>query len=369
MRVTTSIAIFCIGISCAALWADDDPRNRDQVPVIVDGRGFGSWSLYLSSHYFYSAGKRCGLSAHEEWVRQARSRGLLPERPAKAVIPTKSFDPNDVLVITVVVHIITASDGTTGDLTDGIVQSQIDILNEDFQALAGSNGANGTDSRIQFVLAAFGPGGSPTTGITRTADDTWFADSDEDGFKTALRWDPDSYLNIYTNDTSFLGYAYLPEGSAGFYWDGVVINYTAFGRNSPFYPYDQGRTATHEVGHYLGLLHVFEPEGDPSEPNPPGEGCPSGVPDCYSDNGDLICDTYPEAYATGGCPVGQQSCGSPDNIRNYLNYTNDTCMWEFTPEQVDRMRAQLSTYRPNLFTISGEIFADGFESGNTTAWN
>jgi len=369
MRSSAGVAVFCVMISCVGLWAEDDPRASDRGPVIVDGRVFGSRSLYLSSHYFRSTGKRCGFSAHEEWLQQARILGLRPAQPEKAATPIKAFGPDDVLEIPVVVHIITASDGTTGDLTDGIVQSQIDILNEDYRALAGSNGANGNDGKIQFVLADSDPMTSPTTGITRTANDDWFADNDEDGFKTALVWDPTRYLNIYTNNTGFLGYAYLPAGSAGQYWDGVVINYTAFGRNSPFPPYDQGRTATHEVGHYLGLYHVFRPEGDPALPNPVGEGCPTGVPDCYSDDGDLLCDTHPEAYATYGCPVGQMSCGTPDNIRNYLDYTNDLCMWEFTPEQVDRMRDQISTYRSSLVTVNGDIFTDGFESGDVTAWS
>lgn len=363
------MAFLCIVAAYGALWASDNPQIEEQGPIVVDGRVFGSRSLYVTSHYFYAAGKRCGFAAHEEWLKTARAEGLLPPWTDPPQKREKAFGAGDVLEITVVVHIITNSAGTEGDLTNAMVQSQIDILNEDFRALAGTNGANGNDTLIQFVLADEDPGGSPSNGITRTANDTWFGDIDEDGFKSALNWNPATYLNIYTNNTGYLGYATFPLGSAGQYWDGVVITYTAFGRNSPLPPYDQGRTATHEVGHYLGLLHVFEPDADPAEPNPPGEGCPTGVPDCYSDDGDLICDTNPEAYATFGCPVGQESCGSLDNIRNYLDYTNDTCMWEFTPEQIDRMRDQIATYRSSLVTVVGDIFGDGFESGNTSMWS
>ncbi len=369
MKVASGIAVLCIGFSCGAVWAAEAPRVMDEGPVVVDGRVFGSRSLYLSSHYFYSTGKRCGFAAHEEWLEREQAEGRLPVRPAAPEKREKAFDPGDILEIKVVVHIITAADGTTGDLTDPLVQSQIDILNEDFRALAGTNGANGNDTMLQFVLADKDPMDNPSTGITRTADNTWFGDGDTIGFKTALNWDPVTYLNIYTNNTGALGYATLPQGSAGQVWDGVVITYSAFGRNSPLPPYDQGRTGTHEVGHYLGLYHVFDPEGDPDEPNPPGEGCPTGIPDCYSDDGDLLCDTNPQAYPNFGCPVGIQSCGSLDNIRNYLDYTNDTCMWEFTPEQVDRMRDQITTYRSALVTVAGDIFADGFESGNTSAWS
>ena len=63
------------------------------------------------------------------------------------------------------------------------------------------------------------------------------------------------------------------------------------------------------------------------------------------------------------------SCSSLDNIHNYLDYTDDLCMYEFTPEQVDRMRNQLVTYRPTVFSVGSGIFTDGFESGGVSVWS
>jgi len=96
-----------------------------------------------------------------------------------------------------------------------------------------------------------------------------------------------------------------------------------------------GRTATHEVGHYLGLYHTF------------CGGCGSSTA-CYS-TGDLICDTNREQNPTYGCPSSKTSCSSPDPIHNYMDYTDDPCLWEFTPEQVNRIRCTLVYWRPDLY--------------------
>ena len=237
--------------------------------------------------------------------------------------------------IPVVVHVIEDSLGN-GALSDAQVESQIDVMNEDFLALAGTNGAGGTNVRIQFYLATQDPGGGPTSGITRTTNSTWFNDAGT--YWDTLAWDPDQYLNIYTNTASgFLGYAsHVPQyGGAGTTPDRVVIRWEAFGRNASIgAPYHLGRTATHEVGHYLGLLHTF------------ADGCASASL-CY-ENGDLICDTNPQSLPTAGCPAGPTSCGSADPFDNYMDYTNDACMVEFTPEQANRMRCTLENWRPDL---------------------
>ncbi len=96
-----------------------------------------------------------------------------------------------------------------------------------------------------------------------------------------------------------------------------------------------GRTATHEVGHYVGLYHTFE-------------GC-DGSSGCYV-GGDLICDTNAQSQATNGCPSSHSSCGSPDPFHNYMDYTNDACIWEFTPEQMNRARCTLINWRPDVHT-------------------
>ena len=87
------------------------------------------------------------------------------------------------------------------------------------------------------------------------------------------------------------------------------------GRNAPLAPYNQGRTGTHEVGHYLGLYHTFQ------------NGC--GGSNCYA-SGDRICDTNAESQPEYNCPNNSSSCGSTDPVRNYMNYSTDTCMNNFT---------------------------------------
>ncbi|MEO1587775.1 MAG: M43 family zinc metalloprotease, partial [Bacteroidota bacterium] len=163
--------------------------------------------------------------------------------------------------------------------------------------------------------------------------------------QTATFWDPEEYMNIWVlplaND--FLGYAQLPNSSTltglpsnngGAATDGVVINTQSFGRQgnvSP--PYDQGRTTTHEVGHWMGLVHIW---GDDS---------------CGND----FCGDTPAASGPHyGCPSNDFSCGSTDMIENYMDYTDDVCMNIFTQNQKDRMRIVMenAARRVNLLNSS-----------------
>ncbi|MEN8163432.1 MAG: zinc metalloprotease [Acidobacteriota bacterium] len=328
--------------------------------VVIDGVDYQSMTEYFHSEHFKSGDRRCGTPDY--WAHPE----VLPGRDTADCTmiltnPDPIYDPDLTYVyeIPVVVHIITHDNGVTGDLTDQMVQSQIDVLNEDYLAMPGTLGENGNFTGIRFVLATEDPDGLPTTGITRTANTNWYNDNDESGFKSTLMWDPNRYLNFYTNNTVYLGYAWFPQWGVGGWQDGIVITYRAFGRNSPMYPYNLGRTATHEVGHWLGLLHTFQ------------DGCgTASAPGCYS-TGDRICDTDPDATQTFGCPSAT-SCGSyPIPVENYMEYTDDACMELFTPEQANRARCSLTSYRPigySMVLLDG-IFHDGFESGDTTGWS
>jgi len=171
--------------------------------------------------------------------------------------------------------------------------------------------------------------------------------------KTALRVGDASTLNIYTvghafgDGDSVLGYATFPdEYEAKPALDGVVLLYTTLPQGS-LAPYNQGRTLTHEVGHWVGLYHTFQ------------GGC--------SGDGDSVADTPAEAAAASGCPTGRDSCSgegvdrtstfrsSPSSsvthslsfpaIHNYMDYTDDSCKNNFTPGQIGRLQSQISTYR------------------------
>ena len=252
-------------------------------------------------------------------------------------VPDAAYDPSvGIYRIPVVVHVIQRTDGR-GNIPDARVRSQIDILNEDFRALAGSLGEPGVDTGIEFFLATEDPDGNPTTGITRSTNNTWF--DDRGRYWETLAWDTNRYLNIYTNSASgFLGYVpNLPQGGiVGTPGDRVVVLHSAFGRDAPLRPFDLGRTATHEVGHYLGLYHTFD------------GGCGSST-SCNT-TGDLICDTNGQQDPTFGCPGSARSCSQPAPFDNYMDYSDDRCMNKFTFEQALRMRCTLQNYRPAVFS-------------------
>lgn len=305
--------------------------------VIADGLTFSSMSEYTRSDYFKVAGKRCGTS--RRIPSSARTLGDASDCSTLQTVIKDEYQRTQNLTIPVVVHVIHMVDGT-GNVTDDTILDQIRVLNEDYGAIAGSLGEKGFNTRVQFALA----------GVTRTANDTWHEDIDELEYKTKLGWDQKRYLNIYLNTAGgYLGYSYFPQDDAGDAYDGVVINYGYFGgRDYGEDPaYNQGRTTVHEVGHYLGLYHTFE-----------GYECLEGY-----QAGDLIADTNPESDEHYGCDQ-TYSCTLPDNIHNYLNYTDDSCMEEFTREQSNRMICSIVNYRPLLGIASPlDLNLDGAVNG------
>lgn len=237
-----------------------------------------------------------------------------------------------IITIPVVVHVVYNT--TQQNISDAQIQSQIDVLNEDFRRLNNDRDnvwSQADDMQIEFCLAQTDPNGLPTNGITRKSS-TRTSWGTNDDVKKATQggvnpWDASQYLNMWVANIggSLLGYAQFPGGSAS--TDGVVMSPQFFGssdKGSGFFlsaPFDKGRTTTHEVGHFLNLRHIW---GD--------GGC--GVDDFVSDT--------PESDASnGGCNIGHVSCGSVDMVQNYMDYSNDTCMNLFTVGQKARMRATL----------------------------
>jgi len=268
--------------------------------------------------------------------------------------PQTEYEPGAGCVydIQVVFHVIQDESGQ-GFVSAETLQDQIDVLNEDFLALPGTPGGPGTNAKIRFHLATTDPGGNPTTGITYTMNDRWF--DDRGNYGDVLTWDSNRYMNIYTNEASG-NYGYVngfpSQGDfVGSPDDYVVINWKTVGREgTPWWDGNMGRTGTHEAGHYVGLWHTFE--GGCEDPS-----------DCYA-TGDAICDTNPEAESTDWCDEPKVSCGNDDPIHNYMDYTADTCLWEFTPEQVNRARCTLEHWRLNVYAVyCGEAACDTDDDG------
>ena len=313
-------------------------EENNGIVIAADATGtyvFDDWVAYHSSLFFKTHGK-CGQQAAQAQLFSSDPAGAQADCSSSQTNPASEYNPSgQTYSIPVVVHVLQRKNGV-GYISPTQVQNQIDILNEDFLAINGTNGAGGTDTNIEFYLATTDPDGNSSTGITYHKNNSWYNDSGT--YYNQIGWDTTRYLNIYTNTAGGnLGYAYVPSsgGVVGNSWDRVVIFWQSFGRNTGYVPYDQGRTATHEVGHYLGLYHTFD------------GGCASAS-SCAT-NGDLICDTNPESGPNySGC--SRVTCGSSDPVKNYMDYSQDLCMDNFTPIQANRMRCTLANFRVDLWT-------------------
>ena len=222
------------------------------------------------------------------------------------------------------VHVITRGAGfENGELSDQSIRSQIHVLDD---AFGGRTGGAGTG--FGFELA----------GVTRTNNARWFeqlvTDLDvELEAKQALRQGGADALNIYTVDGGpYLGFAYFPSilsSSTYAILDGVVLDWRSL-PGGTFAIYSEGDTGTHEVGHWLALYHTFQGK-------------------CSGKN-DYIADTPAEFSPAFNCPVGRDSCSQAskpglDPIYNFMDYTQDSCMFMFTPGQVERMQAAWTAFR------------------------
>jgi hypothetical protein len=251
-----------------------------------------------------------------------------------------------VITIPVVVHVVYKT--SIQNISDAQIQSQIDILNQDYRGTNSDIGGVPTiwtnrvaDCEIEFQLATCNPDGYATNGITRTETDVanWFGSDDVK--VTSLGghdpWPSSDYLNIWVCNigSGLLGYAYQPGINP--LLDGVVIGYAYFGFDSSSPSYDMGRTATHEIGHYLNLDHLWGPVADNSN--------------CNADDG--VSDTPLQQEPNYGCDATypHPSCGNGSNsdmFNNYMDYGNDVCLFFFTNGQKDRMRAALNGPRASL---------------------
>ncbi|MBK9401485.1 MAG: choice-of-anchor D domain-containing protein [Bacteroidetes bacterium] len=265
------------------------------------------------------------------------------------VAQNQSNRVNAITTIPVVFHILYNT--SSENISDARILAQLDVLNKDFARLNADTGNTpaaflgvASAANVQFCLAQRDPNGAATTGIIHKSTTTFsFSTNDNVKYNSSGgddAWDATKYLNVWVCNLSGgpLGYATFPGNATA--TDGVVVLYSCVGGPSApgtSNPYHLGRTATHEVGHYLGLYHTFQ------------GGC--------SVNGDLVSDTPPARRANYGCPgFPHVSCSGSvngDMFTNYMDYTDDACMNAFTAGQSVRIDAAINGSRASLNTSLG----------------
>jgi hypothetical protein len=261
--------------------------------------------------------------------------------------------PPQIITIPVVVHVV--YNKPEQNISEAQINSQLVVLNDDYRKLNSDISQIpppfqplAADAHIEFKLACRDPQGNKTDGVTRTKTNVEVFGHD-DRVKSSSTggidaWPSDKYLNVWVctlDSEGLLGYAQFPGGPPA--TDGVVITYTGFGNiGTATAPFDKGRTATHEIGHWLDLYHIW---GDDTLLPDPCSG---------SDN---VADTPNQEAMNYGCPTFPHiSCGNGPNgdmFVNYMDYTDDACMYMFTNGQVIRIEATMNGPRIALVTSDG----------------
>ncbi len=243
---------------------------------------------------------------------------LAAEKDAAARLANRRAPLPAIVTVPVVFHVVHATNGT-GNVTNTQISQQIAEMNQNFAGQEAPGTAANTEFR--FTLQA----------TRRHANTAWFNDPDsaagEAAMKSATHEGDAGVLNIWSTNTSYLGYATFPSWyAADPELDGVVIQYGSLPGGS-ITNFNLGKTASHEVGHWLGLYHTFQ------------GGC--------STANDQVADTPAERTPTDGCPAGKNTCSAAGNdpIHNYMDYSYDSCYNQFTQGQKTRMQNQWAAYR------------------------
>ncbi len=290
-----------------------------------------------------SAQDPCGT--HQWYQNEMKTNPEFRMKQAQLKTRNPSNIPYEgVVTIPVVVHVVYNNEEE--NVSDEQIYSQLEVLNEDLRLLNTNIDTFWSDviadAEIEFCLATQDDNGNAHCGITRT-----YTDSTEFRIQTSVKdestggisgWDAQKYMNLFVCDISnLLGYATFPDAEDSI--DGIVIDYLAFGRGEGFNllpGHQDGRVGTHEVGHWLRLSHIWGDGG------------------CDIDDG--ISDTPNADGPNIGCNFGSLACSgdSLDMVQNYMDYSDDTCMYLFTQEQVNLMRTNFSSMGSRAKIVSSK---------------
>ena len=308
-------------VAFALVW-----EHRQTNPARVEAPAVSPWLSSASQPTLAPARKdRCGTKQIDENVAEQYEASLNKfnsgRNPAQI---RKSGSIN----IGVFFHVINKGKGIeNGDVPTKWLHDQIDVLNAAYAGADPTAAPSSANTPFRFSLI----------GVDRTTNASWFNSgidsAEEREMKTALHVGGANTLNFYVNNAGgvYLGWATFP------FWyasdptqDGVVVLYSSLPGGDCCEPlvYNQGDTGTHEVGHWLGLFHTFQ----------------GG---CAANFNDFVSDTPSERSPAFGCPVGRDTCPGPgvDPVENFMDYTEDFCMYQFTSGQSARMEAMSAQYR------------------------
>jgi hypothetical protein len=288
----------------------------DNVPFRFNGK------TWRDKQAFIDSGGRCSTN-HPDAIKAKEIQDSLARFKAnRAASAPQANAASATITIPVYFHVINKGAGiANGDVPTSMLQRQVDVLNRSYSGATG-----GANTGFRFILA----------GVTRTNNAVWYnmgyGSIEERDAKAALRTGGANALNFYTANLGggLLGWATFP-------WsyhskpelDGVVCLYSSLPGGSAA-PYNEGDTGTHEAGHWLGLYHTFQ------------GGC--------STNNDYIADTPAERSPAFGCPTARDTCTTSkypglDPTENFMDYTDDPCMYKFTAGQTVRMNDMYGQYR------------------------
>ena len=329
-----------------------------QAQSMADGRG-RNWCGAVAEQERYFAEHPGAREAQKAFNLKLEAMSQVQERSTAA---SASGSPD--VTIPVVVHVIHS--GGADNISDRQINSAIEQLNIDYQKQNADTASTLAQFRpiaaslgFQFRLAKKDPNGNCTTGITRHYAPNLVNDNQSGAVQAVAIWDRSRYLNIWVVGSigtpaagggTVLGYSNLPQNSTATR-DGFVVRGDWFGNQGTSNPTRaQSRTATHEIGHYFGLLH---PWGGNNNPEVPG----------YCSDTDFVDDT-PPTNGTYSCNLNYSPCGDVANVQNFMDYAS--CPTMFTQGQKARMREVLNTVRTGLTTPTN-LVATGTNDGYAAA--